>query len=106
MTNVIERDEMTAAFAEAAETARSGTPEERSGKVLPVGAISELRQHLGLSRDDFARRYMVPIGTLQEWERGTDAPDAVAMAYLRLIAADPVGIAARLASGSKPATTE
>ena len=79
MTNVIERDEMTAAFAEAAETARSGTPEERSGKVLPVGAVSELRQQLGLNRDDFTRRYMVPIGTLQAWERGTDAPDAVAI---------------------------
>ncbi len=106
MTNVIERDEMTAAFAEAAETARSGTPEERSGKVLPVGAISELRQHLGLNREDFAKRYMVPLDTLQAWERGTEVPDAVASAYLRLIAADPVGIAARLASGSKPATTE
>ena len=74
MTNVIERDEMTAAFAEAAETARSGTPEERSGKVLPVGAISELRQHLGLSRDDFARRYMVPIGTCKNGKGGRMLP--------------------------------
>ncbi len=106
MTNVIERHEMTAAFAEAAETARFGTPEERSGKVLPVSAVSELRQQLGLSREDFAKRYMVPLGTLQVWERGTDTPDAVASAYLRLIAADPAGIAGRLASESEPKTTE
>ena len=88
MTRVIDRKEMTAAFAEAAELARTGTSAERAGRVQPVGTVTALRQRLGLKLHDFAERYHIPIETLRGWERGTIEPDAVATALLRLIAAD------------------
>ena len=64
MTSVIDRAEMKAAFAEAAEIVKSGTPVERSGRVLPIGPVTQLRQHLGLSRAEFAERYRIPVDTL------------------------------------------
>ncbi len=104
MTRVIDRKEMTAAFAEAAELARTGTSAERAGRVQPVGTVTALRQRLGLKLHDFAERYHIPIETLRGWERGTIEPDAVATALLRLIAADPEGAAAVLSEA--PAAAE
>src|SRR5439155_3976468 len=33
---------------------------------------------LGLSQDDFAARYHIPIGTLRDWEQGRAVPDQAA----------------------------
>ena len=82
---------MAAAFARAAEVVKSGVPEERSGRVLPVGSVTELRQRIELSREEFSHRYGIPLDTLQAWERGTAEPDAVAMAFLARIGTDPEG---------------
>lgn len=93
---VIDPAEMAAAFAEAAEVVRSGSPEQRSGRVRPVGPVTALRQSLGLSRKDFAGRYRIPLATLDAWERGTVEPDPVARALLHLIEADPEAVARML----------
>jgi len=48
-----------------------------------------IRRALGLSQEDFAARYHIPIGTLRDWEQGRVEPDQAARAYLTVIARDP-----------------
>ena len=48
-----------------------------------------IRRALGLSQDEFAARYHIPIGTLRDWEQGRATPDQAARAYLTVIARDP-----------------
>lgn len=48
-----------------------------------------IRRALGLSQEDFAARYHIPIGTLRDWEQGRVEPDQAARAYLTVIARAP-----------------
>src|ERR1051325_4381154 len=48
-----------------------------------------IRRALGLSQEDFAARYHIPIGTLRDWEQGRVEPDQAARAYLTVIAREP-----------------
>ena len=52
-----------------------------------------LRRALGLTQEEFSARFAIPLGTLRDWEQRRSAPDATAQAYLKLIAADPQGVA-------------
>jgi len=56
-----------------------------------------IRRALGLSQEDFAARYRIPIGTLRDWEQGRVEPDQAARAYLTVIARDPEGVRKALA---------
>ncbi len=56
-----------------------------------------IRRALGLSQEDFAARYRIPIGTLRDWEQGRVEPDQAARAYLTVIAHDPEGVRKALA---------
>jgi putative transcriptional regulator len=51
-----------------------------------------VRRALGLTQEQFAARYRIPLGTLRDWEQGAKQPDRAARAYLRAIAGDPVGV--------------
>ena len=51
--------------------------------------VKIIRRALGLSQEDFAARYRIPIGTLRDWEQGRVVPDQAARAYLTVIARDP-----------------
>ncbi|MCC6776460.1 MAG: helix-turn-helix domain-containing protein [Hyphomicrobiales bacterium] len=48
-----------------------------------------IRRALGLSQEEFAARYHIPIGTLRDWEQGRVEPDQAARAYLKVIAREP-----------------
>ena len=48
-----------------------------------------IRRALGLSQEDFAARYRIPLGTLRDWEQGRAEPDQAARAYLTVIAREP-----------------
>jgi len=48
-----------------------------------------IRRALGLSQEDFAARYHIPLGTLRDWEQGRAEPDQAARAYLTVIARAP-----------------
>ena len=48
-----------------------------------------IRRALGLSQEDFAARYHIPLGTLRDWEQGRVEPDQAARAYLKVIARAP-----------------
>ena len=85
---------MTEAEVEAAAAdpdARPFTPEELA-KARRVPRTKTLRRALGLTQEEFAARYHIPIGTLRDWEQGRSEPDQPARAYLTVIARDPEGV--------------
>lgn len=51
-----------------------------------------VRQGLGLSQQEFADRFRIPIGTLRDWEQGRAEPDQAARAYLMVIARNPEAV--------------
>ena len=63
--------------------------EERLAKMRRVPRAKSIRRALGLSQEEFAARYHIPVGTLRDWEQGRFEPDAAARAYLTVIARAP-----------------
>ncbi len=57
-----------------------------------VPRTKTLRRALGLTQEEFATRYHIPLGTLRDWEQGRCEPDQPARAYLTVIAHDPEGV--------------
>jgi putative transcriptional regulator len=51
--------------------------------------VRVIRRALGLSQEEFATRFRIPIGTLRDWEQGRKDPDTAARAYLRVIGYNP-----------------
>jgi len=80
-----------AAAAAADPDARPMTEEELQ-KARRVPRVKTLRRALGLTQEEFAARYHVPLGTLRDWEQGRTEPDQPARAYLTVIARDPEGV--------------
>ena len=76
-----------AAAAAADPDARPMTPEEMAN-ARRVPRVRTLRRALGLTQEEFAARYHIPLGTLRDWEQGRAEPDQTARAYLKVIAAD------------------
>src|SRR6266849_3444597 len=70
--------------------ARPMTPEQMA-KARRVPRVKTLRRTLGLTQEEFAARYHIPLGTLRDWEQGRTEPDQPARAYLKVIARDPEG---------------
>src|ERR1700675_4004532 len=63
------------------------TPErEKHLKRLP--RVKVMRRALGLTQEEFAARFRIPLGTLRDWEQGKTEPDQPARAYLKVIAYD------------------
>jgi putative transcriptional regulator len=58
----------------------------------PVPRAKTLRRALGLTQEEFAARYQIPLGTLRDWEQGRVAPDQTARAYLKAIAGNPEAV--------------
>ena len=74
-----------------------GTEEELAKLGLTkVVNVKKLRTRLGLTQEEFAAKYRIPIGTLRDWEQGRKFPDAPARAYLTIIARDPHAVASLL----------
>lgn len=48
-----------------------------------------IRRALGLTQEEFAIRYHIPLGTLRDWEQGRATPDQPTQAYLLVIARSP-----------------
>ena len=61
-----------------------------------------IRRALGLSQEDFAARYHIPIGTLRDWEQGRVEPDQAARADLTVIARNPEAVRKVLFPRSRP----
>lgn len=63
-----------------------------------VPRAKTLRRALGLTQEEFAARFQIPIGTLRDWEQGRAEPDQPARAYLKVIAADAQAVQRALAA--------
>lgn len=80
------------AFAD--ELVTAGVAVSRIGGDKPIDARS-IRERLGLSVVDFAKRYRLNPRTVEGWEQGRPV-EPVARSYLHAIDADPIGIARSL----------
>jgi putative transcriptional regulator len=73
--------------------------EDDLSRMKRVPRIKTLRRALGLTQEEFAARYHIPLGTLRDWEQGRCEPDHPARAYLTVIAHDPEGVQRALQAG-------
>jgi putative transcriptional regulator len=53
-----------------------------------VPRVKTLRRAMGLTQEQFSERFMIPLGTLRDWEQGVTEPDGAGRAYLRAIIGD------------------
>jgi putative transcriptional regulator len=51
--------------------------------------VTAIRKRLGLTQQDFAFRFGIPVATVREWEQHRRAPDAAARSYLLVIGRSP-----------------
>jgi putative transcriptional regulator len=51
--------------------------------------VKSLRRRLGLSQDEFARRYGFTPARIRDWEQGRSKPDGAVRAYLIVIDREP-----------------
>ncbi len=94
-----------AAAAAADADARPMTPEQpKTARRVP--RVRTLRRALGLTQEEFAARFHIPLGTLRDWEQGRTEPDQPTRAYLKVIARDPEGVRRALQSSLKPPARE
>lgn len=61
--------------------------------------IRKLRHRLGLSQDEFARAYGIPVGNIRQYEIGRHMPPPAVRAYLKVIAEVPEVAAKAVAAG-------
>ena len=73
--------------------------EERLAGMRQTPRLKIIRRALGLTQEQFAARYHIPLGTLRDWEQGAAQPDQAARAYLRAIAGDPLAVERALRAG-------
>lgn len=80
--------ELIASMEEAAAHARGKAGTTRAHRV-DIADARAIRERLGLSQQEFAKTYRIPLATLKGWEQGRRQPDATASAYLNVIARLP-----------------
>jgi putative transcriptional regulator len=79
--------------------------DEALARMKAVPRARMLRRALGLTQEEFAERYHIPIGTLRDWEQGRANPDHPVRAYLIVIAHDPEGVRHALEERSNDPTS-
>ena len=61
----------------------------KSGRVINVPAVAEIREKTGLSQSRFAALLGVSVRTLQDWEQGRRAPSGAARTLLLIAHKNP-----------------
>jgi putative transcriptional regulator len=74
--------------------------EDWLASVPRVPRIKTIRRALGMTQEEFAERYLIPLGTLRDWEQGRTEPDQAAQAYLKVIAKEPETVSRALGTRS------
>ena len=88
-------DEEIHAAALADPDAQPLTP-QRLEQMKRTPQVKVIRRALGLSQEQFAARFRIPLGTLRDWEQGRKEPDAAARAYLMVIGRNPSAVSEAL----------
>lgn len=65
---------------------------EQLSRMRRVSRAKFIRHKFGMSREEFARRFSIPVATLHDWENHRSAPDAAMLAYLRVIEREPEAV--------------
>lgn len=65
---------------------------ERLTRMRRTPQVRVIRRALGMSQEEFATRFHIPLGTLRDWEQGRKEPDTAARAYLRVIGHNPKAV--------------
>jgi putative transcriptional regulator len=76
--------------------------EDRLATMSRVPRARTLRRALGLTQEEFAARFQIPLGTLRDWEQGRAQPDQTARSYLRAIAGDAEAVRRALLNADRP----
>lgn len=78
--------------------------DDELARLRPVPHPKRIRQRLGLTQEEFAARFHLPLGTLRDWEQGARTPGTAARTLLRVIDYDPEFVARALepAATSRP----
>jgi len=71
--------------------------EEHTRKFKRVYTTRFMRRALGLTQEEFAAKFRIPLGTLRDWDQGKSIPDQAARAYLVVIAKNPKAVEEALA---------
>ena len=79
--------------------ARPLTPKQLK-RMRRIPFAKHVRWMSGLSQQEFAARYRIPIGTLRDWEQRRSTPDQAARAYLTVIARNPEAVREALGSAA------
>ena len=62
----------------------------KTGRVMNVPPVGEIRQRTGLSQSKFAALLGVSVRTLQDWEQGRRAPSGAARTLLLIAHKNPL----------------
>jgi putative transcriptional regulator len=65
---------------------------QREKKLRRIPQVKVMRKALGLTQEEFAAHFHIPLGTLRDWEQGKSEPDTCARAYLKVIARNPKAV--------------
>lgn len=76
--------------------------DEEFARAKKIPRTRTIRRALGLTQEEFANRFQIPLGTLRDWEQGASEPDQAARAYLKAIAGDPTAIQRALNVAPQP----
>lgn len=82
-------EELIESLRQAAEHARGGKPPGVRLTTVELPDVKAIRRSLGMSQDEFAAVFRIPLATLKNWEQGRRQPGAPAAAYLRAIQRRP-----------------
>ena len=63
---------------------------DKTGRILNVPPVAEIRQKTGLSQSKFASLLGVSVRTLQDWEQGRRAPSGAARTLLLIAHKNPL----------------
>jgi putative transcriptional regulator len=66
--------------------------DEELAQFYRPGAIRDARERLGLTQEDFAKRFRLDLRALRAWEEGRAVPESMARAYLRVIERNPQAV--------------
>jgi putative transcriptional regulator len=62
---------------------------DQLARMRRVPDVKALRTRLGMTQEQFAHAYRLPVGTVRDWEQGRTRPDAPALALLAVIEREP-----------------
>lgn len=81
-------EELVASLTEAQAIAKGERAASRRFRVMPPD-VKTVREHIGLSQNEFAQLMRVSVKTLQNWEQHRRTPTGPAAALLKIVSTAP-----------------